>query len=98
VPAKRLSQDPAGIGEALEALIADLKQSGWTSRQEAAASVARMLAQTLDAGAGLATAGVTKQYREVLAELAPEVTDDGDDGIERLLAELSTPLHDTETR
>lgn len=53
----------------------------------ALAALALTLADTLDAGAGLATAGISRELRAVLADLKP-----ADDGGADDLADLSAPL------
>lgn len=50
--------------------------------------LAMTLARQLDAGAGMATAAVSKELRAVLADLLPEKPDDDDD----LTADLSAPV------
>ena len=54
------------------------------------AAVAMNLAKYLDDGAGLASAGVSKELRAVLAELQPEV-EERDDDLDELLAPLVDP-------
>jgi hypothetical protein len=75
-----------------ELLAARRSDPDWSPRHEALASVAVMLAGTLDDGAGLATAGITKEYRSVLVALT-EVTDVGG-SLDALLAELSANMGD----
>jgi phytoene/squalene synthetase len=56
-------------------------------------ALARTLAAALDAGAGLATAAVSREYRATLAELA--ASDDSDvDPADAWLAGLSAPVLD----
>lgn len=59
---------------------------------EGLAEVAYTLARTLDQGAGLAVAAVSRELRATLSDLAGMVLD-GDDDFE---AELSAPVRDTE--
>lgn len=61
---------------------------------EALAEMAFTLARTLDDGAGLATAAVSRELRATLVELARLGVDDDDD----LDAQLSTPDLPTEIR
>ena len=52
------------------------------------AAVALNLAAYLDAGAGLASAGVSKELRAVLAQLEPAEQPDADPELDELLAPL----------
>lgn len=93
MPAKKLDQTPGTMTATLSDLLSVRRNDDdWSPKHEALASVARMLAATLDAGAGLATAGITKEYRQVLDALT-EVTDAGD-SFDALLAELSAEMGD----
>jgi hypothetical protein len=56
---------------ALEALLRTLPD-----HDRVLAELARTLARKLDDDAGLATAGIAKEYRALLAELNPGVADD----------------------
>lgn len=77
----------------VEALIADLEREGpWDSRQAALGQLALTLADSLDVGMGLATAGVSKELRATIAEMvAGRGGDDDDDG---WVAGMSAPLRD----
>jgi len=57
-------------------------------------ALARTLAQTLDEGAGMATAAVSKELRATLAALTPEGTSDADGGFAALLDQLRAPMVD----
>jgi hypothetical protein len=93
MPAKKLAQPPKSIGVTLAELLAARRlDADWSPKHEALASVAQMLAATLDAGAGLATAGITKEYRTVLEALTE--VDDAGDAFDALLAELSSEMGD----
>lgn len=59
---------------------------------EGLAELAFTLARTLDDGAGLAVAAVSRELRATLNDLAGMVLDDDDD----LEAQLSTPVRDAE--
>ncbi len=52
-------------------------------------AIALMLAQTLDAGAGMATAAVAKELRATLKELTPR---DGGDPFAEFMASLSSEV------
>lgn len=56
----------------------------------ALAAIAVTLAQSLDAGAGMAAAAISKELRATLAELRPAEEDDGD-----VLPGLSAPILNT---
>ena len=58
---------------------------------DALADLAIRLARSIDAGAGMAEAAVSRELRATLAELV-STTDDGDDN---LSASLSSPVRDT---
>lgn len=66
---------------AVEALVASLELD---ERGHALAELARTLAITLDNGAGLATAGISKELRSVLDALQPVETDSDDDFFDTL--------------
>jgi hypothetical protein len=68
---------------AVTALLASLRQEGaLDTHDEALGRVALTLAKTLDDGAGMATAAVSKELRATLAALtAREEVPDGDDPI-----------------
>jgi hypothetical protein len=59
-------------------------------------ALARTLAQALDAGAGLATAAVSREYRAVLNELEAADDVDDDDPAEQWLRSLSAEVGDAE--
>lgn len=61
------------------------------SPDPALVALARTLAAELDAGAGMATAAVSKEYRATLTQLRA-VDDGGDDLLNSWLADLSAPL------
>lgn len=58
---------------------------------EALAEIALTLARSLDGGAGMAVAAVSKELRATLAELEPRADDEPDDA-DRWLRELQTDL------
>jgi hypothetical protein len=60
-------------------------------------ALARTLAQTLDDGAGMATAAVSKELRATLAALTPEDGKDDDGGFAALLDQLRAPMGDAAT-
>jgi hypothetical protein len=59
-------------------------------------ALALTLAETLDGGAGMATAAVARELRATLAALTPEVKLD-DDGFAALIAQLRAPMGDAPT-
>lgn len=59
---------------------------GLSEAHSALGQVALTLARSLDEGAGMATAAISKELRATLKELAPR---DGGDEFTRLMAELS---------
>lgn len=76
--------------EALELFLASLADP-----DPARVALARTLAMTLDAGAGLSTAAISREYRAVLAELK-DADDLGDaDPADDWLRSLSAPLGDS---
>jgi hypothetical protein len=56
---------------------------------------AYLLARTLDAGAGLSTAAVSRELRATLAALMIPKETDGDSPLDELIAALSAPMGDT---
>lgn len=76
--------------EALEEFLASL-----TDPDPARVALARTLAATLDAGAGLAVAAVSREYRAVIAELERDDDLGDDDPADEWLRSLSAPLGDT---
>jgi hypothetical protein len=58
---------------------------------EPLAELALKLAESLDEGAGLATAAVARELRQTLEAMAPKGTDDSDDEFAQFLAGLSQP-------
>lgn len=76
--------------EALEVFLATLSE-----REPAREALARTLAAALDAGAGLSTAAVSREYRAVLAELELLNERDDVDPADDWLRSLSAPLGDT---
>ena len=64
---------------AVEAVVASLRQEGAVDTyDEALGQLALTLADALDAGAGMATAAVSKELRAVLAVLTAKEVDDGE--------------------
>lgn len=86
---------PTGeLAASVEAYIAARNTADdWTERHTALADTAKVLARTLEAGAGLSTAAVARELRATLADLAPTVKEVS--ALEQLLAGLSAPLGDT---
>lgn len=76
--------------EALEEFLAALDYP-----DPARVALARTLAATLDAGAGLSTAAVSREYRAVLAELERDDDVDDDDPADEWLRSLSAEMGDT---
>lgn len=75
--------------------LATLRQlTALNEAHSAQGQVALVLARTLDAGAGMATAAVAKELRATLRELTP---DDAGDDFTRLMASLSASVRDTPT-
>lgn len=85
-----VSDPEGGCQAAVTADIGGMASSGPVSASLAATAL--ILAQTLDDGAGLATAAVARELRATLLALAG--TGGGDDGTEGLLERLSTPIVD----
>ena len=75
--------------EALEQFLAALPDP-----EPARVALARTLAAALDAGAGLSTAAVSREYRAVLAELEADRDVDADPA-DAIFAELSASLGDS---
>jgi hypothetical protein len=61
----------------------------WSQSHETLAALAATLADTLDAGAGMAVAAVSRELRATLEALAPK---EGTDAFDRLAAELSASV------
>lgn len=81
-------------GSMEKAVRATLKTLEVDATQDARGRLAIVLAVTLDAGAGMATAAVSRELRATLTEL--ENRDGGDtDGFAELLRELSAPVVNT---
>jgi hypothetical protein len=59
-------------------------------------ALALTLAETLDGGAGMATAAVARELRATLAALTPEAKVD-DDGFAALIEQLRAPVGDAST-
>lgn len=96
MPPKKIAAAAGTASASLAELLAERRRGpDWSTKHEALASVAQVLAATLDGGAGLATAGVAKEYRTVLNTLT-EVEDVGD-SLDALIAELSAPMGDQAT-
>jgi hypothetical protein len=70
--------------EAADALIASLL--GMKPVDEARAELVRTLAGALDAGAGMATAAVAREYRAAISELVGDSADDDDAALEAALS------------
>lgn len=78
-------------GPLQKAIRATLRQLEISPVTDARARLAVILAATLDADAGTATASVSRELRATLSEL--EGRNDGDsDDFSRILAELSAPM------
>lgn len=75
------------VREAVEARLSALGELDSPLGQSAV-----LLAQTLDDGAGMATAAVARELRATLKELTPS---DGGDDFSRLMASLSAEVRDT---
>ena len=87
--AKDLPQMPEGTGMNTAAVAATLAQLPTDDpRWSALSALAMTLAAQLDAGAGMATAAVSKELRAVLDELTPK--DVPDDAFAKFAADLST--------
>ena len=84
-------------GPLQKAIRATLRQLEVSPVTDARARLAVILAATLDADAGTATASVSRELRATLSEL--EGRNDGDsDDFSRILAELSAPVGNTTNR
>ena len=96
VPTAATSSPPVGeLGQSVENYISSRKHADdWTERHDALADTAKVLARTLEDGAGLSTAAVARELRATLADLAPTVKEVS--ALEQLVARLSAPLGDTE--
>lgn len=86
-PDSSVSPDVVPVTAAIDAYLASLDLD---ERGEVLAAVARNLAVTLDIGAGLAAAAVSKELREVLAALGGDDVGDGD-AFSAWEAQLGTP-------
>lgn len=75
--------------EALEQFLDSL-----TDPEPARVALARTLAALLDAGAGLSTAAVSREYRAVIAELERDDDVDDDDPADEWLRSLSAEMGD----
>jgi hypothetical protein len=95
-PVVVIAAPPTGeLAASVEAYIASRTSSDdWTPRHDALADTAKVLARTLEDGAGLSTAAVARELRATLADLAPTVKEVS--ALEQLVARLSAPLGDTE--
>jgi hypothetical protein len=83
---------PVTITRSVQDLI-DTLGDDITAGQKAFAAMALALAAELDAGAGLATAGINKELRETIKAMTTEGGgDDGDPRAQQLFAALSAPL------
>ena len=65
------------------------KDADWTTVHDALAAVARTLADTLDAGAGVSVAPVARELRTTIDQLRAT---EGTDAFDRLAAELSAAV------
>jgi DNA-binding GntR family transcriptional regulator len=74
------------------AVIATLAQLEADPATDARAQLALTLADALDAGAGMATAAISKELRATLREI--EEGGAGDDDFDRFIAGLSSPVDD----
>ncbi len=84
-------------GPLQKAIRATLRQLEISPATDARARLAVILAATLDADAGTATASVSRELRATLSEL--EGRNDGDaDDFSRILAELSAPVVNSANR
>ena len=92
-PRKRAVKPPPSLPNraAVEATLAQLEADPKT---DARAQLALTLADVLDAGAGMATAAVSKELRATLREL--EEGGGGEDDYDRFLAGLSGPVVDAQ--
>lgn len=77
--------------EALEEFLASLAEP-----DPARVALARTLAATLDAGAGLAVAAVSREYRAVIAELERDDDVGDDDPADEWLRSLSAEVGNAE--
>jgi len=75
-----------------KAVRATLRQLEVSVQSDAIARLAVTLAQTLDGDAGMATAAVSRELRATLADLENRNGGNADDGLARLLAELSSEV------
>ena len=81
----------AAQGPLQKAVRATLRQLEVSPVSDARARLAVILASTLDADAGTATASVSRELRATLLELEGRNSGDSDD-FNRILAELSSPM------
>ncbi len=86
MPAESLSDGLAG-GSIYTATLRRLRELG--EADSPLGTIALNLASTLDGGAGMATAAVSKELRATLKELTPS---DGGDDFQKLMDELSTTI------
>ena len=87
-----LGQGPVSV--ATSELVESLRAQGLLTDQLAPlAASALVLAQSLDAGAGLAVAAVAREHRALIAALSAHV-EVASDGFDDFLNGLSTPLRD----
>lgn len=84
----------AAQGPNEKAVRATLRQLEVDPSTDALGRLAVTLAKALDADAGMATAAVSRELRATLTDLEGRHGGDDDDGLDRLLAELSAPLVD----
>jgi hypothetical protein len=82
----------AAQGPNEKAVRATLRQLEVSVSTDAIARLAVTLAKTLDGDAGMATAAVSRELRATLADLEGRNVGTDDDGLSRLLAELSSPM------
>ena len=83
----------AAQGPNEKAVRATLRQLEVHITVDALGRLAVTLAKALDADAGMATAAISRELRATLAELEGR-NGDTDDGLSRLLADLSAPVVD----
>lgn len=85
--------EPADLGDVESAVAETIESLNEISPlHDGLAATARVLARTLDDGAGLATAAVARELRATLEALTKEGGSGGSSDIDELIARLSTPL------
>jgi hypothetical protein len=92
-PAKRAPRKPPAPPNRA-AVLATLSRLDADPTSDARAQLALTLADALDAGAGMATAAISKELRATLTEI--EEAGLGDDQLDAFLAGLSTKVVDAE--